>query len=59
MNRQRHRPGEQPMNTVKGIPILAVLAEKGELKQGSEHVNMVLACCKTNAGVLTQCLNLA
>lgn len=40
------------MNIVKGMPVSVVLAEKGEFKLGSEHVNMVWLCRKDNTGVV-------
>ena len=42
------------MNIVKGMHVSAVLAEKGELKLGSVHVNMAWSCRKdNNTGVRT------
>lgn len=42
------------MNIVKGMHVSAVLAEKGELKLGSVHVNMAWSCHKdNNTGVRT------
>ena len=42
------------MNIVQGMHVSAVLAEKGELKLGSEHVNMAWSCRKdNNTGVRT------
>ena len=42
------------MNIVKGMHVSAVMAEKGELKLGSVHVNMAWSCRKdNNTGVRT------